>query len=151
MKFIVAILDTMYDWRGQTSGAGLRQAPCYFRINPDNHTGKRLYDLIGPGNLLIVTNACKELGMKPTDHGTPDPKWLMKNLTLLSSMRSIDILLVCGKVAQKTWIEVKVMPSIRTWCNPHMKEIVIPHPAARVVWTREYINEVKQRIRGEIK
>ena len=32
-----------------------------------------------------------------------------------------------------------------------MKEIVIPHPAARVVWTREYVNEVKQRIRGEIK
>lgn len=151
MKFIVAILDTMYDWRGQTSGAGLRQAPRYFRINPNNHTGRRLYDLIGPGNSLIVTDACKELVTKPTDHGTPDPKWLMENLTMLRSMRSIDVLLVCGKVAQKTWIEVKATPSIRTWYDPRMKEIIITHPAARTVWTREYINEVKQRIRGEIK
>src|SRR5690349_8002265 len=78
-KFVVAVLDTMYDWQGKTSEAGYREAPRYFRINPRNFTGKRLYKLVGK-NKLLVTDACRELVSSPDEHGVPDPNWLSENI-----------------------------------------------------------------------
>jgi len=141
-KFVVAVLDTMYDWRGQTSGAGYRQAPRYFRINRHNFTGKRLYKLVGD-NKLLVTDACKELVNGPNDHGTPDPVWLYENIVILNKLRPIDILLICGKVAQKTFAEILSMVD-----DPRLSRIKvmeIPHPAART-WTKEMLQSVRQEI-----
>lgn len=142
MKHVVAILDTMWNWRGQTSGAGLRKAPRFFRINPKNFTGQRLYNLIGPDSHLLVTDACPELVKSAKDHGTPDPVWLKDNIIFINRIYRIQILLVCGRVAQKTWKETRLE-------FPYARVIEIPHPAARVVWTKDYIKEVQQNIRGE--
>jgi hypothetical protein len=104
MMRVVAILDTMWDWRGQTSGAGYGQAPPFFRINPDNHSGKRLYKLVGENAQLLVTNSCKELATHSRQHGTPDPEWLAKNLAEIELNRDdsvpMDLLLICGSVAK---------------------------------------------------
>ena len=140
--FVVAILDTMYDWRGKTSGVGLRQAPRFFRINPHNHSGKRLYSLIYPATRLLVTDACRELVQKPTDHGTPDPIWLSSNLQFINTIRPITLLLVCGKVAQKTYAQCTFKG------NGATRVIELPHPAARPVWTREYILQVQKQMPG---
>lgn len=145
---IVAILETMWDWRGMTSSAGhTRTAPRYFTINPENHSGRRLYSLIGGQDIhhLSVTNACKELACSAKQHGTPDPAWLRENLDGLMCMVShggngIDLLLVCGKVAQATYARSGFkMPKGRY-------VLEIPHPAARFVWTAEKIEEIHMKI-----
>ena len=124
----VAIMDTMYDWRNMTTGAGYeRIAPTYYRINPANLSGKRLYDWLGKRGQffddLVVTNACKELGTSSNSHGTPDPKWLEKNLL---ELYPFDLLLVCGKVAYETY-----HPG---WAHD-ARIVELPHPAART-WTK---------------
>lgn len=145
---VVAILETMWDWRGQTSGAGYKEAPRYFRINPKNFSGRRLYRLVGPTARMLVTNACRDLGNGPRDHGTPDPAWLGENLRLLDGQipGSIDwkpdVLLVCGKIAQRTYKLCGYTPA-------GARVIEIPHPAARV-WTRVRLDQTAQMIqRGE--
>lgn len=148
MIHAIAILDTMWDWKGITSSAGhTRQAPRFFKINPNNFSGRRLYSLIGRDNSLFVTDACKELVDAAHKHGTPDPKWLFDNLTILHSNGTMmfDVILVCGKVAQATYNQCHFKPSSRT------RVIEIPHPAARVVWTREYTKVVKDQIKGVIR
>lgn len=145
MTRVVAILETMWDWRQQTSDAGYRQAPKFFRINPKNFSGRRLYRLIGPNAQLLVTNACRELVSGPQHHGKPDPEWLAGNLAEIESRRpdsaAIDVLLVCGRVAQATFKTCGYRLRSET-----ARVIEIPHPAARSVWTAEYIAEVQRRI-----
>jgi hypothetical protein len=96
---IVAVLESMWDWRQMTSGAGYKEAPRSFRINPDNYSGKRLYRIVGRDADLHVTNACRELCGSANHHGTPDPDWLRENLELLAPF---DVLLVsrCHEHAQ---------------------------------------------------
>lgn len=131
----VAILESMWDWRGMTSGAGYQkeEAPRSFRINPDNHSGRRLYKLCGSRANLRVTNACRELQRSPNDHGTPDSAWLKENLKLLEPF---DVLLVCGNVAQQTY-DVCGYTALRV--------LKVPHPAARM-WTREMIADAQSAI-----
>lgn len=158
---VVAILETMWDWRTQTSSAGYTEAPRYFKINAKNHTGARLYKLIGPDARLYVTNACRELVSGPQHHGTPNPEWLAENLQLLDGTKTqellpnitpwevdgiadrgrMDLLLICGKVAQKTFRECGYVPRIA-------RVIEIPHPAARAYWTREVIARTARAIQG---
>lgn len=142
---VVAILETMWDWQQKTSSAGYSQAPRFFRINPGNYSGRRLYKLIGPGAQLLVTNACKELVSSSKEHGTPDPEWLAGNLAEIEVNRTdsvaIDVLLVCGKVAQETFKKSGYKPL-------HARVLEIPHPAARQVWTRDYIQQVSRDIQG---
>lgn len=130
---VVAILETMWDWRGETSGAGYNEAPRYFRINPNNYSGKRLYRLVGPDARLLVTNACRELARSAKGHGNPDPRWLRDNLKELDRVATgrIDILLVCGKVAQATYTTCGYVPQ-------RASVFEIPHPAARR-WSNEVI------------
>ena len=151
MSRVVAILETMWDWRKMTSDAGYLQAPRYFRINPQNHSGRRLYKLIGgPQGRLLVTNACRELATSAKGHGKTDPVWLAENLSLLDgatlqaeggriSGKPFDVLLVCGKVAQKCYRECGFTPA-------KAKVIEIPHPAARAYWTSQTIAETGQKI-----
>src|SRR5204863_10164647 len=134
---VVAMLETMWDWRGMTSGAGYSEAPRFFRINPDNHSGRRLYKLIGHDAQLLVTNACRELVTGPNQHGKPDPQWLAENLAEIEAKRpdsaTIDVLLVCGKVAQQTFRMSGYQPK-------KARIVEMPHPAARM-WTANMMRE----------
>jgi len=133
----------MWDWRQQTSNAGYSEAPRFFRINPKNYSGRRLYKLIGPDAKLLVTNACRELVTKPSQHGKPDPQWLADNLAEIETRRPdsapIHVLLVCGKVAQQTFKD-------SGYKLKHGKVIEIPHPAARGPWNKEFIEKTARQI-----
>lgn len=150
MTRCVAVLETMWDWRRMTSGAGYSEAPRYFRINPNNYSGKRLYKLVGPNSKLLVTNACRELVSGPQYHGKGDPNWLGENLRILDGITptegaepaSIEVLLVCGKVAQDTYRKCGYVPT-------EARVIEIPHPAARTFWTRGKILEISKNIQME--
>jgi hypothetical protein len=131
---IVAVLESMWDWRQMTSGAGYKEAPRSFRINPDNYSGKRLYRIVGRDADLHVTNACRELCGSANHHGKPDPVWLRENLELLAPL---DVLLVCGKVAQATYAQTGL---------DFARKIDIPHPAARM-WTHAMIDAAAARVR----
>lgn len=133
-----------------TSGAGYSEAPRYFRINSENYSGKRLYKLVGPNARLLVTNACRELVTGPEKHGKGDPVWLGENLRTLDGTgilpdgvvsARIEVLLVCGKVAQETYRRCGYTPS-------QARVIEIPHPAARMVWTREKIQAIAALVQG---
>lgn len=156
----VAILETMWDWRSMTSEAGYAEAPRYFRINPKNYTGGRLYKLIGPDCKLLVTNACRELVNHASKHGKPNPIWLNENLRRLDGeslmtaeewhgidgideRRHIDLLLVCGRVAQQTYKQCGYTPKSAT-------VIEIPHPAARGYWTKQAIEARAKEIQGAL-
>lgn len=109
---IVAILDTMWALR-----AG--RAPRWFRINPRNHSGRRLIQIIGSAN-FVVTNACPQMVTSASAHGTPDAGWLRENLVRLDP----DLTLVCGRVAQRTFSQ--------NMLRADAKFIEMPHPAARL-------------------
>ena len=135
MNKVVAILESMWDWRQMTSDAGYREAPRYFRINPENFSGKRLYRIVGKDAELFVTNSCRELCISASHHGTPDPNWLRENLKILAPF---DVLLICGKVAQKTYIESGYRFS---------RKIEMPHPAARM-WTNAMLDATTAKVRS---
>lgn len=124
----VAVLETMWGDSGK--------APGLFRINPFNHTGRRLYWLLGH-NDLWVTNACKEQVDHAGLHGRPDPEWLARNLQRIKC----DLLLVCGKIAQRTFANCGYRPDCRI--------IEMPHPAARV-WTRAALDWWRDYIQYEV-
>lgn len=139
---VVAILETMWDWRGMTSGAGYQEAPRYFRINPENHSGRRLYKLCGSDAQLLVTNACRELATIANGHGKPDPVWLKENLTLIEHGprgASIEVLLVCGKVAQQCFRDSGYEFKGRV--------VEMPHPAARM-WTVAMVQQFSALIQS---
>lgn len=139
MRKVVAILEVMWDWRSMTSSAGYEErAPGYYRINPDNFTGSRLYDWLGTEGQyyddLLVTNACPQLVCSPTQRGTPDKTWLRDNI---KELLPFELLLVCGRVAQRTYEQ--------GWIPRDIRIIELPHPAARV-WTRESLAFAKRLI-----
>ncbi|MCK9568811.1 hypothetical protein M0R72_07720 [Candidatus Pacearchaeota archaeon] len=124
----VAVLETMWGTEGK--------APGMFRINPQNHTGRRLYWLLGHDNLW-VTNACPQQVANARQHGKPDSEWLSYNLQRCS----YGLLLVCGKVAQATFAQCDYKPSCRI--------LGMPHPAART-WTKAMLLEWQQRIQSGV-
>lgn len=148
----LCVLDTMWDWRSKTSAAGFEKAPNFFCINPQNHSGKRLFQLTGldpKRTHLWCTNVCPELVSGPKHHGTPNLERLAANLTRWEvlvrkkwvtkeeGLENASTLLVCGNVAQSTFLLLKEKPLYRT--------IFIPHPAARS-WTRKMVKKVSQFI-----
>jgi hypothetical protein len=149
---VVAVLETMWDWRQMTSGAGYNEAPRFFRINQNNFSGKRLYWLLSSDTAqlgtcvkLLVTNACRELVSGPQFHGKGDPAWLGENLNLLESARpesrNLDLLLVCGKIAQDTYAKCGYKPPETT------RVIRLPHPAARL-WSTDSLNRTRAIIQS---
>jgi hypothetical protein len=136
MLHVVALLESMWDWRGMTSGAGYEEAPRWFRINPDNFSGRRLYRIVGAGSKLLVTNSCRELVTSASKHGTPNPGWVKENLGYLET-QGMDVLLLCGKVAQSTFR----LSGYQT--KAHVIEM--DHPAARR-WTNAALDALSARI-----
>lgn len=125
----VAILDTMWDWDARTSKAGYKEtAPPYFRINGNNHSGQRLYKLLGHTDLL-VTNICKELADRASGLGKPDYHWLAVNLFAMK----FELLLVCGNRAKNTFEQAVRKTQLRQHIK-NSRVIMMPHPAARI-WT----------------
>jgi hypothetical protein len=78
---------------------------------------------------------------KATDHGTPDPKWVHENLT---SLMPFGVLLVCGVVAQETFLRCR----FGTDFKGHI--VTLKHPAARN-WTKAEIDHMSTYIQGLIK
>jgi hypothetical protein len=120
---IVAILEVQ--WGG-------RRASRWFQINPYNHSGKRLIQLIGHDR-FDVTNACPECVSDANGRGKPDPVWLRTNLRLMNP----DVVIVCGRVARETFK--------RNMVHDDAQVIHIPHPAART-WTKNAIKRTAKRI-----
>jgi hypothetical protein len=108
----------------------------WFQINPYNHSGKRLINIIGHNN-FIVTNACSDLVYDARDQGTPNPTWLRANLRTLCP----DLVIVCGAVANATF-ERGMVPK-------HCKVLAMPHPAART-WTKAAIAATTTKVRRAI-
>jgi len=71
-----------------------------------------------------------------------DPDWLAANLKTLDSDGRIQILLVCGKVAQATYQKCGFQPKKAT-------VIEMPHPAARL-WSKERIAKTSDEIRKAV-
>jgi hypothetical protein len=129
----IVVLETMWDWCGLEQSRYGNQGPPYFEINPDNHSGRRLYYLLD-GVDFRVTNACPQVVSHSSQHGTPDVAWLTKNLQSVT----YDLLLVCGRVAQQTFRASTFRPTCPI--------LNMKHPAARN-WT----NEEMDRWRGLIR
>lgn len=148
MAKIVALLDSMWGWRGYNEPG--EQAPRYFRINPDNHSGRRLYRLCGSDHSLLVTNCCRYIQRSASDHGTADPWWVQENLTFLAA-EGMTLLLVCGRIAKETFDFARPMHTRgHNWFHvpPDTKTIpvlFIDHPAARR-WTNEKIESTAREI-----
>jgi len=152
MANIVALLDSMWGWGGYH--AVDEEAPAYFRINPDNHSGRRLYSLVGDHNLL-VTNCCKTVQATANHHGDPDPIWVDKNLSFLCTQR-MDLLLVCGRVSKATFRSSSSrLPALSIGFDSGRfktrnmaewrKYLAIDHPAARR-WSKASIESTRQEI-----
>jgi hypothetical protein len=122
---IVAILAVQWGYPGD------RVRP-WFRINPYNHSGRRLIQIIGHTRFM-VTNACPQLVCRASQQGTPDALWLQNNLSQLAP----ELVLVCGKVAQATFKRDMVGPGVRV--------LKLPHPAART-WTKRDIARWAKRV-----
>jgi len=142
---IVALLESMWGWRGHSDAGDVIR---YFRINPENFSGRRLYRICGDHQLL-VTNSCRECQASANDHGKPDPQWVESNLQFLKN-QGMDLLLVCGKVAQQTFRKTSFAPyhrlvdGVMTQVRP-IRFIEIDHPAARR-WTNQALNATRDRI-----
>ncbi len=120
----LVILETMWGGSGK--------APGLFHINPENHTGRRLYWLLAHEDVW-VTNAGGEYVSVAKEHGTPDAKRLTKTLKRLE----YNLLLICGAVAKKTYG--------RSSFRPKGRKLIIAHPAWRF-WTNEELEKVRKLI-----
>lgn len=122
---IVVILEVMWGMPGDPPRK-------WFRINPINHSGKRLINIIGHKN-FFVTNACPDVVYSASGRGKPDKDWLRANLAALKP----DLLLVCGTVAQSTFVRSMA---------PTAKNVIhLPHPAARM-WTKAVLAAAKRKV-----
>lgn len=124
MVRVVALLEVMW---GDLDDKPLR----WFRINPYNHSGKRLISLIGHAQ-FTVTNACPDVVYAANQRGTPCKAWVRRNLKALRP----DVLLVCGKVAGSTF-EADMCPLATV--------LTLPHPAARM-WSKPLLARTRNRI-----
>jgi hypothetical protein len=113
---IAVVLEVMWGATRKT------RAPRWYKINPHNHSGKRLIKLLGHDDFM-VTNACPEYVTAANEKGIADPAWLRENLRQYNP----DMVLVCGGVARRTFF--------RDMVRPGSIIALLPHPAARG-WTK---------------
>lgn len=128
MARVVALMDSM--WQGYGG-----QGPRWFRINPHNFSGRRLYALVGRHAGLLVTNCCREMQLSARHHGQPDIQWVADNLQRVAP---IEVLLICGRVAQATYAALPCKPAA---CHV----ILMKHPAART-WTKKELEIMRRKI-----
>ncbi len=131
---IVALLESMWGWRGYNDPG--EEAPRFFRINRDNFSGRRLYQLCGDAHLL-VTNSCRVVQQSANHHGTPDPAWVRENL-LQAQQDGCDLFLICGKIARETYLAAGL---------DFTNILFMDHPAARR-WTTMKMVEIADQIRA---
>lgn len=124
---IVVVLEVQWGYPGDRP---LR----WFYINPFNHSGRRLIQLVGH-MAFKVTNACSDIVYSARDRGTPDPAWLRANLKALRP----DLVIVAGKVATATFHRSMVPAATRV--------LKMPHPAART-WSKALIAKWARRIQS---
>ena len=129
---IVALLESMWGWRGYNEPG--EEAPRFFRINPDNFSGRRLYSLCGDAT-LIVTNSCRVVQQSANHHGIPDPTWVRENLEKAQG-DGCNLFLICGKIARETYEKTGLK---------YDNVMFMDHPAARR-WTKAGLAEVKAKI-----
>lgn len=134
---VVALLESMWGWRGYHVAE--EEAPRFFRINPDNFSGRRLYQLCGTANLL-VTNSCRVVQRSANHHGTPDPVWVRENFEKAQKDGCV-LFLVCGRVAQRTY----ALTGLK-----FKNVLCIDHPAARR-WSTETLEESRRKIARKLK
>lgn len=137
MKLVCALLESMWGWRGHNVAG--EDAPRFFRINRENHSGKRLYRICGDVN-LIVTNSCRLVQRSASHHGTPDPAYVKENL-LRAHADGCNIFLICGKVAQATFESAFPLADR----NLTLKYVYMDHPAARR-WSNATIDAMTVRV-----
>lgn len=142
MKNVCALLESMWGWRGYNDAGD--EAPRFFRINPENHSGRRLYRIVGDAN-LIVTNSCRTVQSTANRHGKPDPKWVRENL-LQAHADGCKLFLICGKVAQATF-ETAFTVSDR---NLTLNYLYMDHPAARR-WSNVTLDAMAASVREALK
>lgn len=136
----VAVLDTM--WIGR-----VRKAPPWFHINPHNRSGARLYKLLDGHYDLLVTNVSPTTVTSAKEHGKPNVLYMENNLIRISKeVAPIDLLLVCGNVAQRTYSEAVFVDA--GFAVEHT--ILMPHPAWRG-WSTATLASMKAQIASTVK
>lgn len=135
---VVALLESMWGWR--RLHAADAEAPRFFRINPNNFSGRRLYQLVGGDVNLLVTNSCRIVQRSANHHGTPDPSWVKENLER-AQRDGCRLFLICGRVAKRTY---------ELTCLSFDNVLFIDHPAARR-WTTEALGRETKRIARRLK
>lgn len=143
MKQVCALLESMWGWRGYNTAG--EEAPRFFRINPDNHSGKRLYRICGDVN-LIVTNSCRTVQKSASHHGMPDPAYVLGNFRR-AQLDGCNLFLICGKVAQATFEAAFPSRSERALFFPH---VYMDHPAARR-WSNATIDAMTEQVREALR
>lgn len=135
-RIFLALLDTMWGADGD--------APHWFSINPHNHSGRRLYRLTGADEVW-VSNACPRSVSRATQHGTPDPEWVYRSFRLIAERWRSAPLLVCGTVAQETYLaSVGLYGKRNGKLGVHRGAVLyLPHPAARS-WTRSTLDATSE-------
>jgi len=136
LKYILAVLQNMWD----PYSAGGR-SPDLFVINPLNHSGKRLYGLIGssqyPDRKLLVTNASRVITRKASEG---DFSADVEALGRVLGSREWSLVIACGEVAKKA------MRALPDDLKPNgVRYLETPHPAARM-WTKALIAETQDKI-----
>jgi hypothetical protein len=128
----LVVIDTMW------SDTARKRSDAWFAINPDNHSGKRLYKITNSVFPSVwVTNACPQRTTHATRHGVACPKWLRANLTMLSPRERSLPLLVCGVVARAAY---------EACGYTHDGPVVfMMHPAART-WSKKSLAAITRRI-----
>lgn len=133
MMKVVALLESMWGWGGYNEPG--EEAPRFFRINPDNFSGRRLYRICGEAN-LIVTNSCRIVQRSASHHGTPDPAWVRENLQR-AQKDGCDLFLICGRIAKETYTAAGLDFS---------NVIFTDHPAARR-WTNAKLDALSEQVK----
>jgi hypothetical protein len=142
---IGVLLESMWGW-GAYNDPG-EEAPRYFRINPDNFSGRRLHRMCN-GVSFLVTNSCRTVQESANHHGIPDPKWVADNLKFLES-EGMKLLLVGGKIAKTTYEKALTFPYSGLYI-PGYTVIYMDHPAARR-WSNATLDAMTEKIAKALK
>lgn len=108
----------------------------WFRINPHNFSGRRLYQIFG-AHRFLVTNACPDVVGDASGRGSPSPEHLRGVLGVLRPR----FVLVCGAVADRTFAPDMV--------DAECTVMRAAHPAARS-WTKLALEQLRTDVHAAI-
>lgn len=129
---VLVVLQNMWGW----GGYGSSRAPLVFRINPDNFSGRRLYNMLGDRS-FYVTNSSSGCARTAPERLKPDPDFLRKAVAL----RPWKLYVVCGVQATETFKLVdRQAPELEL---ARAQVVFMRHPAART-WTRGQLEAARR-------